>query len=912
MRVTDPRQQLLAPVVQRPTTAPTPRPTPIEFNPNNINLAALNNIDTGSFDLANLGLFAPTPTVAPAPRPAPAPPAPSTTNRFVDPVSAFTPPPAPVVAPTPTPVAPPTPPPVSRIVDPVSVITPPPPPPAPVAPPAPPVAPVPRIVDPVSAFTPTPVPTPQSKPPTPVAPPAPPVEPVDVIVDPVDAFDTGSVSIPAVADIDTGGFDLTDLGLFQEGGLADDVFSGLDITLRDEVNPNAWVDVFNDYSNFLGSVESGNTDNKVNRRDDIYNNYYNENTTANQYLGDPSAFRAAVGLSDAFSVYDTAGSTVTGDSLQGAYQALTSGANPAEALSAYYGFEIQPTSNEGANYTNAAKYGTDAQRMAEFQSLVEPILQKAIPYIQATQGLSYTDALEYAYTHDPMLNALYQSYGVDLFRQTDDGSTYIYDPIAGQEIRTLEVKDAKFKDYLEAALKIAVTTVATAGIGSAVAAGLGAAGLPANIANTVADIVVSAARSGGDIKQGIVSALTGSGELRTVTDYFPEGLEGMVNVARSVYDAANTAIDPEVDTTVDITIDPDQDEEVVIDDDGNISINVLPPAVDEPEDGGGGGGGGDTTEGGEAVDDSGAVEDSEVVDDSGAVDDTPPPITTDGIFDPQMPWIYQGNGVFVHGETGETVTEDVSDYDPYVVGETYGRGTDDPLSPEDADEGEDDLLGTDIFGSTIDPDTTITPEVVIEPTPPTPATPPTPPADTVDVIVDPEDAFGGGATPLPPEVVVEPTPPMPPQPPALPTDGVDVIIDPEDAFGGDDEIVVDDGGDGIDDGGGDDDGVDDTGGTDGGTDTGEGDGDGSGTGGGTGTGDGTGAGDGAGDGDGSGEGDGDGRGTGIGSGMLGRGSKPITPESFMASISFAPELLTPYMPQNSRDYLAELLARLQK
>jgi hypothetical protein len=40
--------------------------------------------------------------------------------------------------------------------------------------------------------------------------------------------------------------------------------------------------------------------------------------------------------------------------------------------------------------------------MAEFQSLVEPILQKSIPYIQATQGLSYTDALEYAYTHDPM------------------------------------------------------------------------------------------------------------------------------------------------------------------------------------------------------------------------------------------------------------------------------------------------------------------------------------------------------------------------------------------------------------------------------------------------------------------------------------------------------------------------------
>jgi hypothetical protein len=577
---------------------------------------------------------------------------------------------------------------------------------------------------------------------------------------------------------------------------------------------------------------------------------------------------------------------------------------------------------------------------------------------------------------------LLNKYGIPRTFTTDSGSRYRFNP-QGEYTKVFDA-GPDFGDYLKAGIKMAITTVATAGIGSAVAAGLGAAGLPANIANVVADVVVNAARSGGDLQQGIISALTGSGELRTVTDYFPDGLEGMVNVARSVYDAANAAIDPEVDTAVDITIDPDQDEEVVIDDDGNISINVPPPAVNEPEDGGGGGGGGDTTEGGEAVDDSGAVddsevvddsgavEDSEVVDDSGAVDDTFPPITTDGIFDPQMPWIYQGNGVFVHGETGETVTEDVSEYDPYVVGETYGRGTDEPFSPEDADEGEDDLLGTDIFSSTIDPDTTITPEVVVEPTPPTPATPPTPPTDTVDVIVDPEDAFGGGTAPLPPEVIVEPTPPTPPQPPTLPTDDVDVIVDPEDAFNGgatplppeivveptptpptlpqpptppadDDGIFIDpedafgggddigdgggngdggtDGGvDGVDDGGGDDEGggddagVDDTGGTDGGTDTGEGDGDGSGTGGGTGTG--TGGGEGEGEGTGEGEGSGSGTGGGLsgrGTGMFtGGGSSGFTPQSFMASISYAPELLTPYMPQNSRDYLAELLARLQK
>jgi hypothetical protein len=319
------------------------------------------------------------------------------------------------------------------------------------------------------------------------------------------AYDPSNINLAALENIDTGGFDITDLGLFQEGGIADDVFKGLDITQRDEVNPDAWVDVFNSYSDFLGSVESGDTADKVNRRDDIYNNYYNENTTTNRYLGDPSAFRAAVGLSDAFSVYDKAGSTITNESLQGAYQALTSGANPVEALSAYYGFEIQPTSNEGANYTNAAKYGTDAQRMAEFQSLVEPILQKSIPYIQATQGLSYTDALEYAYTHDPMLAAVYQSYGVDLFRQTKDGSTYIYDPIAGQEIRTLEVKDARFKDVFPSLVKAGIIALATGGIGAGLGGALGmTAGQTAALTGALGSLA-----QGGDPKDAILAAVTG-------------------------------------------------------------------------------------------------------------------------------------------------------------------------------------------------------------------------------------------------------------------------------------------------------------------------------------------------------------------------------------------------------------------
>jgi predicted nucleic acid-binding Zn-ribbon protein len=317
------------------------------------------------------------------------------------------------------------------------------------------------------------------------------------------AYNPSNINLAAINNIDTGGFDITDLGLFQEGGIADDVFKGLDITQRDEVNPDAWVDIFNDYSSFLGGVQSGDTTKKVNRRDDIYNDWQKQNIKG-KYSGDLSALRAAIGLSDAFSVYDTAGSTITNESLEGAYKTLTSGESFQKVLADYYGFDFQPATNEGANYTNAAKYGTNAQKMQEFQSLVEPILQKSIPYIQATQGLNYTDALEYAYTHDPMLNALYQSYGVDLYRQTKDGSTYIYDPIAGQEIRTLEVKDAKFKDYLPA---IAAIGLAFTGIPTALGTALGASGTTATALGGALISGTSTLIQGGDLKDALKSAV---------------------------------------------------------------------------------------------------------------------------------------------------------------------------------------------------------------------------------------------------------------------------------------------------------------------------------------------------------------------------------------------------------------------
>ena len=310
-------------------------------------------------------------------------------------------------------------------------------------------------------------------------------------------------------------------------------------------------DFFNQSVDFLSNVQSGDTAKKVNRRDDIYNNFFSQ--SGFQYQGDPADFRASVGLSDAFSMYDDPESTINPMGVQEAYGLLSGAEDPIAALSEYYGFDFQPTVNEGANYTNAYKYGTDATRMAEFQSLVEPILQKAIPYIQATQGLNYTDALEYAYTHDPMVAALYGQYGVDLYRQTKDGSTYIFDPIAGQEIRTLEVKDPKFKDYAPALLGIALSFT---GIPAAIGGAFGASGATASaIGNALTSMGTAAlgGQRGSDLlKAGVMGGLGGYAKvlntaadqafaaLDTATAANFDQLAATYDVAQAAADTANT------------------------------------------------------------------------------------------------------------------------------------------------------------------------------------------------------------------------------------------------------------------------------------------------------------------------------------------------------------------------------------
>ena len=154
-------------------------------------------------------------------------------------------------------------------------------------------------------------------------------------------------------------------------------------------------------------------------------------------------------------------------------------------LSDHYGYDITPTEEKvnvgsfGGNFETHSN--ATSEEISEFQSLVKPILKEQIPYLQATEGLDYQDALLESYKRDPMLQSLYAKYDVSPVRQTKDGSTYLYDPMSFSEIRTKEVKDSSVKDALKAAAMIAASLYGGAllggsGIFGGAAAGSGAAG----------------------------------------------------------------------------------------------------------------------------------------------------------------------------------------------------------------------------------------------------------------------------------------------------------------------------------------------------------------------------------------------------------------------------------------------------
>jgi len=217
----------------------------------------------------------------------------------------------------------------------------------------------------------------------------------------------------------------------------------------------------------------------------------------------------------------------------------------ASALSNYYGYEITPAEqNLGRFGGNLQSHtGTSKARLAEFHSLVEPILSEQLPYLQTVEGLSYEDALIESYKRDPMLQSLYAKYDVSPIRQTKDGSTYLYDPFTFGEIRTLEVKDPTVIDSL---VQIAPSLILAAALGPLAGTAAGTvttAGTAANAALTAAlTSAATAGLQGADLEDALKAALVSGG-----LSYAGDVLSGLREGGQAV------AIDP---SAPELTFDP--------------------------------------------------------------------------------------------------------------------------------------------------------------------------------------------------------------------------------------------------------------------------------------------------------------------------------------------------------------------
>ena len=185
----------------------------------------------------------------------------------------------------------------------------------------------------------------------------------------------------------------------------------------------------------------------------------------------------------------------------GSIKDLTSTKDIQAALSNYYGYDVQAQSQQLDSFGGNLATHTSSSKadLQQFHSFVEPILKEQVSYLQATEGLSYQDALSVSYNRDPMIQALYAKYDVKPYRQTKDGSTYLYDPFSFSEIRTSEVKDPSFSDI---AVNLAKTALVAAVLGPIAGSMFGKATIAAKLATAGS----TALATGGDPVQAMLLA----------------------------------------------------------------------------------------------------------------------------------------------------------------------------------------------------------------------------------------------------------------------------------------------------------------------------------------------------------------------------------------------------------------------
>jgi len=154
----------------------------------------------------------------------------------------------------------------------------------------------------------------------------------------------------------------------------------------------------------------------------------------------------------------------------------------AAALSSYlpqgYTLELNPSLKVNSNLRS--NYGVDLtdEEYQLYNAIAKGIV---LDTVQQMPEARYEQAVQRALLRSPAMAVLNASFGVDPYRQTEDGSMYVLDPITGQQLRTKEVKDER----IAVSIGKAIPTIVTAAVaGPAAAATIAPAATAAVAAGT--------------------------------------------------------------------------------------------------------------------------------------------------------------------------------------------------------------------------------------------------------------------------------------------------------------------------------------------------------------------------------------------------------------------------------------------
>ena len=184
------------------------------------------------------------------------------------------------------------------------------------------------------------------------------------------------------------------------------------------------------------------------------------------------------------------------EAVTGAIEDATSTDQVVSSLSGYYGADVKPIKETRSFAGDIEGYtSTSPELMAEFQSVIRPLMEEKVAYGMSVGKKDYHEVLLDAYNNDPAIRAVYDKYGVKATRTNARGSEYIYDPLGYRDSRVVKRSPA-----LGNAIKMAATLAFTAGAGGALAGtaafGGGASALGTAAAKGLTSAAVTAATGG--------------------------------------------------------------------------------------------------------------------------------------------------------------------------------------------------------------------------------------------------------------------------------------------------------------------------------------------------------------------------------------------------------------------------------